>query len=107
MCGAAVAVYAGKIWVMGGYEDGHISASVCIYDAEADAWHTAPPLPSPCSGSAVTINGGISLFHRHGCFVYGAETQHGPGWRKLGAGVGRERGDIGREYRVCGPIVLG
>ena len=38
------------------------TASVVIYDAEADTWATGPPIPSPCKNClAVTIDGGILL----------------------------------------------
>ena len=62
-CDAASAVYNGKIWVVGGYVDGEgAAASVCIYDAEAGAWATGPPLPSPYEKcGAATIDGRILL----------------------------------------------
>ena len=49
----ASVVHEGKIWVIGGrLGDGSSTASVLTYDAEADTWGTAPPLPSPRWGSA-------------------------------------------------------
>ena len=62
--GAASVVHEGKIYVMGGRADGEgvsESASVIIYDAEADAWETAPSLPVPCVGHAFVLDGHISL----------------------------------------------
>ena len=75
--GAASVVHNGRIWVMGGHEgvDEQPSESTITYDAEADTWETAPPLPyglTYCS-AATTEDGIISLFHEvgltHGCRV--------------------------------------
>ena len=72
--GAASAVHAGKIWVMGGSVNFHSSASVLVYDAEADTWGEGPPLPSPTdSCAAVTIEGdagGLLCHAGNGAFLY-------------------------------------
>ena len=77
---AASVVHEGRIRVMGGSVDGRpapaprqgrITASVIDYDVEADAWHTAPPLPSACSECcATTIDGNIFLFSRVATFKH-------------------------------------
>ena len=52
----------GKVWLMGGIVDGESSTTVLTYDADADTWEMAPPLPFPVAGgSATTMDGGIVL----------------------------------------------
>ena len=59
---AASIVHEGQIWVMGGRVDGSASGSVITYDADADAWETAPPIPNPPRvGRATAIDGCILL----------------------------------------------
>ena len=60
--GAASIVHEGKVWLMGGIVDGESSTTVLTYDADADTWEMAPPLPFPVAGgSATTMDGGIVL----------------------------------------------
>ena len=65
--GAASVVHAGKIWVMGGFvqgEGGVPSTSVMTYDADADSWEPAPPLPYALHGwTAVPTEGGFLLLN--------------------------------------------
>ena len=70
--GAASVVHNGRIWVMGGNEgaDRQPSESTITYDAEADTWETAPPLPYSPMGvtfcrAARTEGGIISLYHMY------------------------------------------
>ena len=95
--GAACAVHDGRIWVIGGCvgEDEVPTASVVIYDAEADAWGTGPPLPAACIGCiAAAMDGGIFVGGSAGLFQYtNAEWRRVPGDRKSGA--------------VCGSLLLG
>ena len=61
---AVCEVYDGKIWVIGGVVGERMgsSASVLTYNADADAWETAPPLPSPqCVFAAATTDGRLLL----------------------------------------------
>ena len=63
---ATSVVYEGNIWVMGGDvhgEDvnGEASASVVMYNADADAWNTGPSLPEPVMFPQATVDGGILL----------------------------------------------
>ena len=71
---AASVVHDGKIWVMGGWvgEVGEgVSASVITYDAEADAWETAPSLPERCSHcQAFMFDGHISIVTNGRRFEY-------------------------------------
>ena len=96
---AASAVYNGKIWVMGGYVAGEGTvASVITYDAEAGAWATGPPLPSPCedcAGGAATIDGGILLKSSNVTFQYKNAV-----WAEVAGGAG-VRG------ATCGAVLLG
>ena len=66
-CHAASVVHEGKIWVMGGLVNSQPSASVSIYDPEADVWEAAPPLPRPCIGcrAVTTMEERILLFGSH------------------------------------------
>ena len=66
------------------------SSSVLIYDAEADTWEAAPPIPQdpgPCS--AATIDGGAGVLCRGypyghlGTFVYRSGA-----WQRLVGGNG-------------------
>ena len=60
---AASVVHEGKVCVIGGAVNGGPSTAMLTYDADADAWGTAPPLPMRCSGCrATTIEGRILLF---------------------------------------------
>ena len=70
--------------MMGGFvgEDNQESASVITYDAEADAWHTAPSLPLPCRTSscrASSIDQGILFPHVGGVLRY--DQTHG--WQSV------------------------
>ena len=59
---AAAVVHEGKVWVMGGFVDGASSTTVLTYNADADTWEMAPPLPFPVDhGAATTMDGGIVL----------------------------------------------
>ena len=58
---------------MGGDVDDAATASVIIYDAEADTWRTGPPLPSAsrhCSATTTTGNGAIVLHGNDSRFEY-------------------------------------
>ena len=58
------------VLLMGG-EAQEANSSVITYDAEADTWGTAPPLPSPRSGCcAATMGGAIYLWDSDGSFQY-------------------------------------
>ena len=104
--GAASVVHEGMIWVMGGQAwglggDFRRSASVIKYDAEADTWDTAAPLPSPCSDCrAFSIEGGIFLCGRaHGSYSQCFEYRNGA-WSEVAGG------DVAR-YPACGSVLLG
>ena len=102
-CGAASVVHDGKIWVMGGAVDFQPSASISIYDAEGDTWEAGPPLRSPCNNCrAATVDGDIFLLHQEAALMYGAETQHGRGWRVTGVG-----GAADFMFPVCESLLLG
>ena len=105
---AASVVHEGRVWVMGGYLDGEVeSASVITNGAEADAWGTAPQLPSPCAGSsAAVMDGDIFVCHESGVYKYGAGygagVGHGGAWQEGRAGA------MGRaEFAACEPLLLG
>lgn len=54
--GAAVAAFAGRIWVAGGLTndaDRHKVATVYEYDPTVNAWHLGPNLPQPISHAAL------------------------------------------------------
>ena len=61
---AVCEVYDGKIWVIGGVVGERMgsSASVLTYNADADAWETAPPLPSPRVFAAATTDGRLLVY---------------------------------------------
>ena len=94
--GAASVAHEGKIWVMGGCVAGEgPSASVIIYDAEADAWETAPSLPeTSIDGSAFTFDGHISLFTKDRRFEYRSAA-----WSRV-------EGWSADEESVCGSVEL-
>ena len=75
--------------------------SVVTYDAEADAWATAPALPWPPSRgcTATTMDGGI-LFLYHG--PHGRVLQHKDGVWSETAEVG-----LAKDASVCGSVLLG
>ena len=69
--GAASVVHEGQIWVMGGCVGNLNTASVIIYDAEADTWSEGPPLPGICvSGRAAVTEGVIFLTNGVKSFQY-------------------------------------
>ena len=92
--GAASVVHDGKIWVIGGYVhppqgSNGPTASVLIYNDEADTWENGPPLPERCGHvHAATTDGGIFLYSQHKSFVYGAGARpaHGQEWEEIGQG---------------------
>ena len=87
---AAAVVHEGKVWVMGGRVNGVATASVLTYDPEADAWGTAPPLPTPCSGcSATTMDGEIFLSSDCSFQYKNAE------WSEVSGGIGVELAAVG------------
>ena len=94
---AASVVHNGRIWVMGGSVAGEgASASVFTYDAEADAWETAPPLPSPCSHFRAAAVDGCIYFHSPGGSFQFREGE----WATTGGG------DATADP-VCGAVLLG
>ena len=101
---AASVVHEGKIWVMGGYvEDEGLSASVIVYDAEADAWDTAPPLPRACAKIfAATLDGRILVFDVDRARGFSAAVfEYADGaWSESALGSFVER-------PTCGSVVLG
>ena len=89
--GAASVVFQGNIWVMGGNVDEEPSASVLTYNAEADAWETGPPLPSPqefCT-TAMAFGNGILVFG------LGKTTGYdNSGWAEVDTGFARLYGRV-------------
>ena len=82
---AASVVHQGKIWVMGRRVDNQASASVLTYNAEADAWATAPSLPGPVVGrTATVIDGRITLATESRTFFYDAAFM----WSQAAGGHG-------------------
>ena len=83
---------------MGGEVNGVLSpsASVLVYDAEADTWATGPPLPTALrSCRAVTIDGGIVLIGPGSLLKY-----ENAAWSVLAGG--------GHAVDVaCGSVILG
>lgn len=63
--GNASGVIHGQLYVFGGeyfHDGGKVHAEVWRYDPKADAWHAAPPMPTPRHGlGGVTIGGAIWL----------------------------------------------
>jgi N-acetylneuraminic acid mutarotase len=59
----AVAEWAGRIYVLGGYPTGRVSVkTVQIYDVKADRWEIGPPLPEVNNhGMAVALDGIVYL----------------------------------------------
>ena len=92
-------MHEGVIWVMGGRvsEEQEVTISILTYDAEADAWGTAPPLPSPRWGcSAVTMDGGIFLWDRDGSFKFQYRNAE---WSEVAGEVSA--------FAACGALLLG
>ena len=110
--GAATVVHRGKIWVMGGYENGRSTASVITYDAKADAWESSPRLPVACRDChAATGDGGIVLFGSteapgHGEGQLSVFVCRNAAWSAAGhlpvAGPGSHF-----QYAACGGVFLG
>ena len=58
---------------------------------------------APCGCCrAATVDGDIFLLHQEAALMYGAETQHGRGWRVTGVG-----GAAGLIFPVCESLLLG
>ena len=93
--GAASTAHDGKIMVMGGHVGGVMSAPALTYDPDADAWATAPPLPSPrAHGTATAIDGSI-VFFADRVFQY-----KNAAWSAVPGGVSRTAS-------TCGAVLLG
>ena len=75
--GAASVLHEGKIWVMGGRVDGERSTTVMTYDADADAWATAPPLLYPTRICRATSIDGCILLHQSPCTAPFSATPRG------------------------------
>ena len=81
---------------MGGKVDKQVSASVITYDAEADAWETAPSLPETSrDGSAFMFDGHISFVKSTSRFEY------------RNAAWSRVMGGASALNSVCGSVLLG
>ncbi len=53
------AVLDDKLYVIGGFENGHSTTSVVeVYDPKADNWTSATPLPQPLDHTAAAAFGG-------------------------------------------------
>ena len=88
-------MHEGKIWVVGGIVGGESSASVLTYEPDADAWATAPSLPSPTLyGTATAIDGSIVLYAGR---VYQYKNA---AWSAVPGGVSRTAS-------TCGAVLLG
>lgn len=55
---AAVAVYEGQIYLIGGENTGGVSGRVEYYDPAGDAWHAAADKPTPAADIAAAVIGG-------------------------------------------------
>ena len=84
---------------MGGDVGGAPTASVIIYDAEADTWEAGPPLPSGSySGSATSTEGAIDLYDSKNWFRYKDAA-----WSVVN--VDEEEAPV--KSAICGSVLLG
>ena len=111
--GAASVLHEGKIWVMGGRVDGERSTTVMTYDADADAWATAPPLLYPTRICRATSIDGCILLHQSPCTAPFSATPRGndrcvtvykdAAWSEMAVtGAGSGSG-----IAPCGTVLLG
>ena len=111
--GAASVLHEGKIWVMGGRVDGERSTTVMTYDADADAWATAPPLLYPTRICRATSIDGCILLHQSPCTARFSATPRGndrcvtvykdAAWSEMAVtGAGSGSG-----IAPCGTVLLG
>ena len=88
---------------MGGVVDHRATASVITYNAEADVWYAAPPLPSQLYNCcAATVDGEIFFYGASGACAYAAGRPRGWEWREVETG-----GAGGARNAICGSVLLG
>ena len=96
----AIVVHANKIVVLGGNMGG-------TYDAEADAWEMAPPLPLGARSAlaATSLDGRILLCSHDVTLECGSSRTGGIGWRSWRWSEVAE--GTGVDVYACGCVLLG
>jgi N-acetylneuraminic acid mutarotase len=83
----AAATYAGKVYAIGGMDDGaEITTAVDVYDPQSDKWSTGPAMPGEANGgfgvSAIGTKSGLYASPRSG-EVYRLDAAEGA-WKQVG-----------------------